>query len=173
MTREQFLARVSRLILAAETTDGPALVRMLEVNCLGPAERGGAVNEPPVPPVYTFIDTMPAFAAREAATEEVLTLLRSDTPTRYISAVKLFRERVLGCGLLEAKNAVDALLVKHGIARRPSPDAPIGGICRAMDCTGECVPFYRDNPNLGYLPIGYRCSSCGQMYSATMAALPR
>ena len=162
------------MILAAETTDGPALVRMLEVNCLGMAqvEAMPRVHDS-VNVGYAWVDIMPAFVAREAAIEEVLTMLRSDTPTRYITAVKLYKERVLGCGLLEAKNAVDTLMTKHGIARRPSPDAPIGGICRANDCSGECVPFYRDSPSLGYPPTGYRCRSCGLMYSASMAAMPR
>jgi len=58
----------------------------------------------------------PAGDAAENQEQEILALLREG---RKISAIKLYRQRE-GVGLKEAKDAVEALAARHGIAPQPA-----------------------------------------------------
>lgn len=166
MNRDAFLQRVRDLILRNDTTDGPALVRMLEVNCNGArvlqpqamilavanAHDGGelwahtrrdpdglkrAVAENIIraqvaDAFFTWRDTMPVYATMENAKLAVIEMLTASPEkgekSRYIRAIKLYREKMSGTpspnagsplpfGLKDAKDAVDAIVAELGLSR--------------------------------------------------------
>lgn len=127
MNREQFLARMRDIILRGGTSDGPALVRMLEKNCLGPAvaqivEHSDIHAEARV--IHDWEDTMPEYARIEHAEAECLKLLQPDGK-HYIDAIKRYRELTRDdahpVGLADAKKAIDALCERHNIAKGAAP----------------------------------------------------
>ena len=172
MTRDQFIRRVSDLLTRAGTDDAPLLVRMLEVNCLGipQVESTIGAGDPNLVVLGSaWNDIEPAFAKREAASEEVLALLRSNEASRYVRAVKRFRE-LTGDALHEAKRMVDFLMRVHGITREQLAAPRTITICAAMDCTGElrAIPGGVGNAWL----IGYQCAKCGANYATNLARIP-
>ena len=113
MTRDQFIRRVSDVLQRSDVSDAALLVRMLEVNCFGSphsAEDGASTV------TLSWNDITPALAKRDAAIEETLVLLRSDEPSCYIRAIKLYRE-LTGDGLADSKRTVDQLMTAHKINR--------------------------------------------------------
>ena len=147
MNREAFLSRMRDIVLRAGTTDGPALISMLERNC------HGVMNEATARAVcfqfaqtfdrpelwadtrrhennyiaavqgalkFEWQDTMPAYETIEHATAMIAKRLTSPEdfgPGARYITCVKLYKTLTDVGLKEAKDAVDALIERLGLVR--------------------------------------------------------